>query len=56
MKQGDTVKYSKPQGETEAQFRFTVVHADNDRADIELICDSFIRPVETVAIEEICPA
>jgi hypothetical protein len=60
MKVNDLVKYSRPQNEEEAKFRFRVleIHRDiqNPRAHIQLICDWRIKPVEVVALTDIEPA
>jgi hypothetical protein len=56
----DTVKYSNPQNEDEAQLRFVVleVHRDAEkpRAHIQLVCDWRIKPVEVVLVSDIEPA
>lgn len=53
----DTVKYSNPQGEEEAQLRFTVLEVHRDveqpRAHIQLNCDYRIKPVEVVLLTDI---
>ena len=60
MEVNDVVKYSRPQNEAEAKFRFRVLEihrdVDNPRAHIQLICDWRIKPVEVVALTEIEPA
>jgi hypothetical protein len=54
MKRGDTVKYSKPANAAEAEFRFTLLNdPEKGRADIQLICDDRIRPIETVEVGEV---
>ena len=57
IEMNDVVKYSRPQNEEEAKFRFRVleVHRDveNPRAHIQLICDLRIKPVEVVALTDI---
>jgi hypothetical protein len=55
MKTNDCVKYSKPE-KGEEQFRFILREINGDRVLIELICDWAIKPVETVSIDEVCPA
>ena len=53
MKRGDIVRYSKPV-EGEATFRFVLLAApEKERADIQLICEERIKPIETVAVTEI---
>ena len=55
MQLNDLVKYSKPQkGEEDIRFRLREINGD--RVLLELVCDMPIRPLETVAIQEICPA
>ena len=60
MEVNDIVKYSRPQNEDEAEFRFRLleIHRDveNPRAHIQLICDARIKPVEVVELSEIEPA
>jgi hypothetical protein len=56
MKQGDIVRLTNPQpGEENA--RFTLLENPEQMSDgrvkIQLICDQFIRPIETVDISEI---
>lgn len=53
MKQGDTVKYSKPLDAEEAQLRFLLLEHNGDRVAIQLICDETIKPVETVEVSEV---
>ena len=54
MKAGDMVKYSKPVDEEEAKLRFILLRdQEMGRADIQLICDYRIKPVETVEVGEI---
>lgn len=54
MKRGDIVKYSKPANADEAGFRFTLLaEPEKGRVDIQLICQQRIKPIETVAVEEI---
>ena len=54
VKANDIVKYSKPTSELEASFRFILLNApEKGRVDIQLICDDRIKPIETVATEEI---
>lgn len=55
MKVNDVVKYSKPQ-KGEESFRFVLLHVEKGKADIRLVCDWQIQPIETVAVEEIEPA
>lgn len=55
MRVGDIVKYSKPQP-TERDLRFILRELNGDRVLIELISDYRIKPLETVAIDEICLA
>jgi hypothetical protein len=52
MKVNDVVKYSKPQ-DGESDLRFVLLHVEKGKADIQLVCDWAIRPVETVAVDEI---
>jgi len=53
MKRGDIVKYSKPV-EGEAAFRFILLTSpQNERVDIQLICEERIKPIETVSVTEI---
>lgn len=52
MKVGDVVKYSKPQP-GEDDIRFILRELNGDRVLIELICDYRIKPLETVAIDEV---
>ena len=56
MKVGDTVKYSRPTCKAESEFRFTLLHVEKGKADIQLVCGDLIRPIETVATGEIEPA
>jgi len=52
MQLNDLVKYSKPQkGEEDIRFRLREINGD--RVLLELVCDMPIRPLETVAIQEI---
>jgi len=54
MRANDVVKYSKPVDEEEAKLRFILLRdPEKGRADIQLICDYRIRPVETVEVGEI---
>ena len=54
MKANDIVKYSKPVDEEEVKLRFILLRSpEKGRADIQLICDYRIRPVETVEAGEI---
>lgn len=54
MKAHDMVKYAKPVDEDEAKLRFVLLRdPEKGRADIQLICDYRIKPVETVEIGEI---
>lgn len=54
MKAGDIVKYAKPVDESESKFRFVLLSdPEKGRADIQLICDDRIRPIETVEVGEI---
>jgi hypothetical protein len=54
MKANDIVKYSKPVDEEEVKLRFILLRGpEKGRADIQLICDYRIRPVETVEAGEI---
>jgi hypothetical protein len=52
---GQVVRYSRPEKGEEA-LRFHVVQDNGDRVAIRLICDMPIRPIETVAKDEIAPA
>ncbi|HOX58188.1 MAG TPA: hypothetical protein PLC99_14985 [Verrucomicrobiota bacterium] len=57
MKAGDIVKYAKPLSESETKFRFVLLSdPEKGRADIQLICDDRIKPIETVEVGEIQPA
>jgi hypothetical protein len=57
MKADDIVKYSKPVDEEEAKLRFILLRApEKGRADIQLICDYRIKPIETVEVGEIALA
>ena len=57
MKANDIVKYSKPVDEEEVKLRFILLRGpEKGRADIQLICDYHIKPIETVTTEEIEPA
>jgi len=57
MKANDIVKYSEPAGEEEAHLRFVLLRdPEKRRADIQLICDYRIKPIETVEVGEIEPA
>ena len=57
MKANDIVKYSKPVDEEEAQLRFILLRdPEKGRADIQLICDYRIKPIEVVEVGEIEPA
>ena len=54
MKVNDIVKYSKPVDEEEAKMRFVLLRdPEKGRADIQLICDYRIKPVETAEVGEI---
>ena len=54
MRANDIVKYSKPVDEEEAKLRFVLLRdPEKGRADIQLICDYRIKPIETVELEEI---
>ena len=54
MKANDVVKYSKPVNAEEAKLRFILLRdPEKGRADIQLICDYRIKPVETVEVGEI---
>ena len=57
MKANDIVKYSKPVDEEETKLRFILLRdPEKGRADIQLICDFRIKPIELVAVGEIEPA
>jgi hypothetical protein len=57
MKANDIVKYSKPVDDEEAKLRFILLRdPEKGRADIQLICDFRIKPIEIVAVGEIEPA
>jgi hypothetical protein len=57
MKANDIVKYSKPVDEEETKLRFILLRdPEKGRADIQLICDFRIKPIEIVAVGEIEPA
>ena len=54
MKANDVVKYSRPVDEVEAKLRFILLRdPEKGRADIQLICDYRIKPVETIEVGEI---
>ena len=54
MKANEVVKYSKPVDEEEAKLRFILLRdPEKGRADIQLICDYRIKPIETVEVGEI---
>ncbi|MCZ7636725.1 MAG: hypothetical protein M5U12_12245 [Verrucomicrobia bacterium] len=54
MKANDIVKYSKPVDAEEARLRFILLRdPEKGRADIQLICDWRIKPIETVEVGEI---
>jgi len=54
VKAKDIVKYSKPVNEEEAKLRFVLLRdPEKGRADIQLICDYRIKPIETVQVGEI---
>ena len=54
MKANDVVKYSRPVDGDEAKLRFVLLRdPEKGRADIQLICDYRIKPVETVEVGEI---
>jgi hypothetical protein len=54
MKRGDVVRYAKPVDQDEAAFRFVLLsQPEKERVDIQLICGERIKPIETVALEEI---
>jgi hypothetical protein len=54
MKAKDIVRYSKPADEIESRFQFVLLRdPENGRADIQLICDDRIKPIETVDVGEI---
>lgn len=54
MKANDIVKYSKPVDAEEAELRFILLrNPEKGRADIQLICDWRIKPIETVEVGEI---
>jgi hypothetical protein len=54
MKANDIVKYSKPVDEEEAKLRFILLRdPEKGRADIQLMCDYRIKPIETVEVVEI---
>ena len=55
MKVNDCVKYSRPEAGEEI-FRFILREINGDRVLIELICDWTLKPLETLPIEEVCPA
>jgi hypothetical protein len=57
MNRGDIVRYSKQANELEASFRFVLLATPvKGRVDIQLISEDRIKPIETVAVEEIEPA
>ncbi|HWX18314.1 MAG TPA: hypothetical protein VN578_00270 [Candidatus Binatia bacterium] len=54
MKANDIVRYSKPANEAEAELRFVLLrNPEKGRADIQLVCDYRIKPIETVEVGEI---
>jgi hypothetical protein len=54
VKAHDIVNYSRPVDEEEAKLRFVLLRdPEKGRADIQLICDYRIKPVETVEVGEI---
>ncbi len=53
MKTGDTVRYSKPE-HGEEDLRFILRETNGDRVLIELVCNYAIKPLETIALSEIC--
>jgi hypothetical protein len=54
VKANDIVKYSKPMDEEEAKLRFLLLREpEKGRADIQLICEYRIKPIETVETGEI---
>jgi len=54
MKANDIIKYSKPVNDEEAKLRFILLRdPEKGRADIQLICDYRIKPIETVEVGEI---
>lgn len=55
LRVGDIVKYSRPQP-GESDIRFILRELNGDRVLVELICDWRIKPLETVAIDEVCLA
>jgi hypothetical protein len=56
VKRGDIVKYSRPMNEEESKFRFVLLaEPEKGRADIQLICDDRIKPIETVEVGEVEP-
>jgi hypothetical protein len=55
IKVGSVVKNSRPT-EGEADLRFILKEDNGNRVLIELICDYRIKPLETVAEDEIEPA
>jgi hypothetical protein len=57
MKANDIVKYARPANNEEAEFRFILLRdPEKGRADIQLVCDYRIKPIETVEVGEIEPA
>lgn len=54
MKAGAIVKYSRPVNKSEAELRFILLRdPEKGRADIQLMCDYRIKPIETVEVREI---
>lgn len=53
----DVVKYSRPDNVEEQQLRFRVLEIHRDverpRVHIQLICDSRIRPIEVVLLDDV---
>jgi len=56
LRRGSLVKYSCPLNAQEGAFRFTVLHIEHGKADIELVCSYTVKPVETVALDDIVDA
>ena len=55
MPSGGLAIYSNPEP-GEEDIRFILREINGDRVLLELVCDMTIRPLETVLVDEICPA
>lgn len=53
MKANDIARYARPASAEEAELRFILLRdSEKDRADIQLICDYRVKPIETVEVGE----